>query len=308
MYRVQIVLLVFGVLLLYAPFADVFRTLFHPSGRGAISDFLARVLWRMMRSVGKRNEYLLNMAGPIIFLAIVASWALLIVLAFSLIYMAMIGTFVASQGINAAEHRTYYDAFNTSMGALISLGSGINPSSKWVRLVMDIEAVVGFGLLTASVSSLLSIYSVLKQRDAVAQKTSLLHYVHVTTGKSILDMAPGSANAMLADFVAEMVSLRSSLSQFPVTYYFRAEQKMAAMPGAAFYLRGLAAEGSRSPHPDIQVPATMLGGAIEDFLKLLATDHLNLPCDDLNRVLREYARDQLREPMPYPSTQSRSVE
>jgi hypothetical protein len=43
----------------------------------------------------------------------------------------------------------------------------------------------------------------------------------------------------------------------------------------------------------------MLSGAIIDYLELLAEVYLRMPTDDIKAVLREYARDQLRDVVEY---------
>jgi hypothetical protein len=104
---------------------------------------------------------------------------------------------------------------------------------------------------------------------------------------------------MLEEVFVEMLMLRTRLSQFPVSYYFRTDEEVSSLPGALYYLRGLAIEGTRAAHSEIRLASALLSGAIVDFLKLVAQEHLRMPCDDLALVARDYARDHMREIMPF---------
>jgi hypothetical protein len=292
--------IVIGVLIIGLGCHDVFHTLFHPGGRGTIDDVLSRRLWRVLRFFSKRWPRMLTLAGPVIFVCIISVWALLIVCGFALVYAPSIRTgFVLAPGIDPSRHGTFMDAFNVSLGALITLVGDINANSKLIRLLMGIEAVLGFGLLTASVSSLLSIYSVLEQRRSLAHKATLLHAAQQKTGTSIFEMSGGQVHVVLTEFTAEMVILRNNMIQFPVSYYFRDDETKTALPGILEYLRGMAERASKSKEPAIRISGVMLFGAILDYLKLISEDHLQLVGSDPQRVLRAYAEDHMREIVPY---------
>ena len=150
---------ILGIALVAAALVDVFQTLFHPAGRGALSDWTAKVTWPIFRRLAALRPRVLTYAGPTAILLIIISWAGLTWLGFGLIYLPHVGTgFDFSQASGASPHTGIVEAMALSVGALITLSEGSYAKLHWLQLVCGAEAVVGFGLLTASVSWLLSIY------------------------------------------------------------------------------------------------------------------------------------------------------
>lgn len=295
-----VVLIMIGTGLIVMALHDIFHTLFHPAGRGTMSDWLGGALWRMFRALDQGRRGLLAVAGPWIFISVIFAWAALVVMGFTLIYYTGIGgEFATAPGMNPAQHKTFFDAFNISLGALITLGGDFNSQSKLLRLGMGVEAVIGFGLLTASVSWLLSIYPVLEERRSLAHKASLLHYAHREMQLPLLAMERQEVFDTLMEITAEMIGLRNSLAQFPISYYFQAAEKETALPGILEYLRGMAERATASQEDCVRLAGTVLGGAIESYLKLVADVYLRMPTDDTPAVLRAYANDHRREIVAY---------
>jgi hypothetical protein len=288
-----------GVALIATAMHDVFHTLFHPAGRGALSDLLSRRIWRVFRALGRRNRSILTLGGPVIFLAIVASWALMILFGFGLIYWAGLSSFAVAPGMDPSRPRAFLDAFNISLGSLITIAEDFNANSRILRLLMGVEAVIGFGLLTASVSWLLSIYPVLEQRRSLAHRSTLLHAAEEKSETSIFEIPCEQLFALLLAITEEVTTLRNSMSQFPVSYYFHGGESETALPGILEYVRGIAERSAKSEHTAVRIAGAMLSGAIIDYLELLAEVYLRMPTDDIKAVLREYARDQLRDVVEY---------
>ena len=166
---------VLGVLLVAGAMADIFQTLFHPSSRGALSDWTARIVWKFFRRVARYRRGVLSFAGPFAILSIILSWAMLTWFGFALIYLPNLQSGFAFDQSVASEHRHgLFVALNLSLGALITLSEGTNAVLPLMQSLRAVEAVLGFGLLTASVSWLLSIYPVLELRRAIALDSSYL--------------------------------------------------------------------------------------------------------------------------------------
>src|SRR3982751_6479784 len=69
----------------------------------------------------------------------------------------------------------FVDSFYMSMATLSTVGFGdVAPATIALRLITPLEALLGFGLLTASISWLLSIYPVLSRRRSLAYEINLL--------------------------------------------------------------------------------------------------------------------------------------
>jgi len=291
--------IVLGVAAIFVALHDVFHSLFHPAGRGAVSDWLSRNLWRVLRAAAKRKRERITLAGPFIILAIMLIWVTLVVLGFAFIYRPfMAKEFTVAPGLNPAQLGTFLEALNVSAGGLITLGGDINSKSRVLRLIMTGEAMIGFGLLTACVSWLLSIYPILERRRTLAHEATLLHNSERETDVHIIDLPEQELHTLLWGLAAEISTLRNDLVQFPVTYYFHSGEKNSGLSGALPYLAELAAAGSRGEMPDgARLAAVALGGTIDDYLESLATTFLDMPKHDKAAIMRRYAQDQLREPM-----------
>jgi hypothetical protein len=293
---VIVFLTVIGLLLVVVALQDVFLTLFHPAGSGAMSDWIARGVWVRFRAIAKHRPGLITFGGPAALVSIISAWAGLVVFGCSLVYWPFIDSFVLAPGMTASVHRHYIDAFNISLGSLISVGGDFNANSSWIRVLMGVEAVIGFGLLTASVSWLLSIYPVLEQRRTVAERATLLHNAEIETGVDPALLPAGEAQDVL-DWLAEnLCMLRNQMAQFPITYYFHIGEKISALPGVLPYLARMAERASRAERPPaVRLSGVALGGAIKNFLELIAEAYLRMPAHDSNAVMRAYADDQMRE-------------
>jgi len=303
---VKFVSLAAGLLLIAIALHDVFHTLFHPAGRGAISDYAARAMWKIFRPIAKRRYGAITLAGPFAFLTIMGLWLWTTIFGFALIYTPYIQTrYVLASGI--PEHpRNFMDALNVSLGGLITLGGDINPTTRSLRFIEGVEAVVGFALLTASVSWLLSLYPVLERRRTVGHELNLLHNAELETGLNVLDFEPSETQEVLWGLSAEFAELRNDLAQFPITYYFHSGERHSGLSGAIPYIAAIAEAASRpNMAPAVRVAGVCLGGAIDDYLNDIAKTFLRIPTHDKNEIMRRLADDQMRQTYSLPGTANR---
>lgn len=290
----------FGVALVCVVAIDVFGTLFHPAGRGALSDWISKLVWRFMRQLAIRtSKRLLTLAGPFAVISIIGTWLVGTILGFALIFAPFMSTqFALAPGLDAARHHTFLDAINVSLGSLITVGGDFNAKSRVIRLVMGCEAIAGFALLSASLSWLLSIYPVLERRRTTGHELSLLHHAEMETGISILNLPSAEAQEVLWGLAAEISTLRNDLTQFPISYYFHPGDDNSTLAGALPYIASTARAASRAGMaPSVRIAGVSLGGAIDDYLELVAKTFLSMPQDDKNAILARYAEDQLDELM-----------
>lgn len=299
-----------GVMLLVAGLLDVFQTLFHPAGRGAMSDWTSRLIWKLFRRIARHYSRVLTYAGPVSILAIIVSWAALIWFGFALIYLPHVQrafTHLQKEGPSPG----IMDAMTLSLGALITLSEGSYATVHWLQILVAVEAVVGFGLLTASVSWLLSIYPVLEARRSVAQRASLLHHAERENRLDMIRDAPHEAQAWILNLGTDVAGLRNQMAQFPITYYF--DMGESPLAGVLPYLLELSHRASSAKLPALRLAGTVLGGAVHSFLELLATDFLSMPTQDKKAILRAYAQQRmsdlvlLERTIPYESQSDRGA-
>ena len=90
-----------GVALIGLVGRDAFDALFHAEGRGVFSRQITRAVWQTFRHVGARRERL-SLAGPVAFVAVIATWAGLLVLGWALVFWPhMPGDFRFDAGLDA---------------------------------------------------------------------------------------------------------------------------------------------------------------------------------------------------------------
>jgi hypothetical protein len=285
-----------GLLLIGVAVHDLFHTLFHPAGRGALSDRIGRVVWFMFRKISSvKNDYI-TLAGPMAILSIMAIWVLCVVFGFSFIYWPFIGSqFALAPGIDPAKHQGYVDALNVSLGSLVTVAGDFNAKSKLIRLAMGIEGVLGFGLLTASVSWLLSIYPALERRRTLAHECTLLHFTEQKSGLRIHQLPSSEAQDVIWGLAASMGSARNDLAQFPIIYYFHSGDEQSGFSGVLPYLAELALAASNpTMPPGVRMAGMALGGAIDDYLEYMADTFLHMPVEDKRAIMQRYADEHLR--------------
>jgi hypothetical protein len=289
---------VIGILLVLTAMVDVFQTLFHPSGGGAMSDWTALAIWKIFRSLAEHARGVLTFAGPVAILAIICLWAVFTIVGFGLIYWPHLPTsFVAQTGIPSTRWAQLPTALSTSADALITLSEGVNARPPWLQSLRALEAVVGFGLLTASVSWLLSLYPVLETRRTVAHKGTLMHEAERMQSVDIVKDGKGEVAGWFFTMAGDLAILRNQVAQFPIAQFFYIGEKKSALAGVLPYLAELADRAGGSASPSLRVAGTMMGGAVRDFALLIADRFLDVQVSDTREILTLYAREQMYEPV-----------
>ena len=177
------------------------------------------------------------------------------------------------------------------------LSQGMEPKSEWLGLIRGIEAIIGFGLLTASVSWLLSIYPVLETRRSLAQRASLLHNAEVENGIDLIRDGNDQVQNWLIGLAGELASLRNQMAQFPITFFFYVGEPKTALAGALPYLNQLAERAVAAESAVLKLAGTTLGGAVSDFSMSLAKEFLRMHTAETTVILRRYAREHLTDMM-----------
>lgn len=289
----DIVCTALGILLIALALRDVFDVLFHPLGRGIVARTVVRGVAATARRAPRRTGTLGLLAGPLSYIAVLATWATLLAVGWALVFLPQMPQgFHFSPGLEPAEHAGFLDALYVSLTNLTSLGYGdISPASSLLRLLGPVETMFGLGLLTASISWLLSIYGAISRRDSLAHEVHLAKEAEERLGEKLADADPALLESMLAQFSDQLIRTRRDLIHFPIVHYFRTEDEERALAGLLPFLGSLADEagdGSR-PH-SLRVRAEILRMAIEDFAETLRT-RLRMPGDNTDETLRHYQSD-----------------
>jgi Ion channel len=286
-----VVLTVLGVALIAVALRDVFDTLFHETGRAVLSSVIMRGVWRVFRRLGGRRR--LALAGPVSLIAVVVSWAVLLIAGWALVVMPhMPDAFTFAHGTNSGR---VVESLYLSITTLTTVGFGdIAPAEGWLRIVEPLEALIGFGLLTASVSWLLSIYPLLSRRRSLAYEIHLLTEAESETGAAINAMEPWAAESVYSELMTRLVSVERDMVTFPVAYYFAEADARFSLPAAMPSLLRLAEAGCGEDVPNpVRLRATMLREAIGDFARTIAARFHGSASEETEALLDDYARDHL---------------
>src|SRR5918997_2333809 len=172
-----------GVFFILVGLLDVFFTVLHYDGYGFLSSrlynklfsavrFLTRPLPRRYRALG------LSMAAPLMVPVTITVWIFLVSLGYALVYLHGMRKGDFSLAVGRLEP-SLGEAFYFSGTAISTLGLGdITPTGGPYQALAVSEALIGFGILTLSITYVLGAYNVLQQLGGLT--AGLYHQAHDT--------------------------------------------------------------------------------------------------------------------------------
>ncbi len=285
-----------GITLIAIAARDVFDTLFHPHGRGVVSEALIRAAWRALRWMSRRRAALLSLAGPIGFLLVVLSWITLVVAGGALIVLPQLPErYALSPGLGPDSVTGLGGAIYVSLVNLTSLGYGdVVARTDALRLLGPLQAIIGLGILTASISWILSIYKVLGDYRSLAREIGLVCDAAEATGHSLARMGADSAASVMAGLTSQLVAVRGDILHFPIVYYFHSRDPRDD-PARSLERLIPALEECRETHrePAAALEAERLALAIRDLLTTVDGEFLGAAGTPPRETLARWQRDHL---------------
>jgi hypothetical protein len=259
-----------GIALIAVAARDIFETLFHPVGRGALGRRIVRAAWTAVGRLTGRRGRALAIAGPLAYVAVLLTWTAMLIVGWALIFLPHVPEGF-TYGPGTEHHAALTDALYVSLVNLTSLGYGdISPEALGLRLLGPVETACGLGLLTASIAWLISIYNGLSRRDSFAHEVHLTRVAEEQLGEELADGDPLPLERMLTSFAEQLIAARRDLIHFPIIYYFQSEDDQLALSELLPYLRRLVAEASEPGRPHaLRVRAQMLRLALDDYARTL---------------------------------------
>ncbi|MEO3867646.1 potassium channel family protein [Nonomuraea sp. B12E4] len=255
-----------GAALVMAILRDIFHTIWHPTRHGGLSRLVMTGMWHLSSRLSARRRAA-GVAGPLGMVCVVGVWALTVAVGWALIYWPhMPESFTYSSKLVPAEHAEPVDALYVSLVTLATLGLGdIAPAAGWLRIAGPLEALVGFALLSATVSWILGIYPALARRRALALRLS-----HVCRGGVTSQEIDSDGGAALLDGLASTISVITvDFLQYSESYYFYDGDENTSLPRQIGHAASLAELAGNASHPDVRLSATMLRAALDDLATIL---------------------------------------
>lgn len=285
-----------GGLLLIAYLArDVVLTLFHPESHGALARGIQRGVWAVAVRVARRRRAALVAAGPSMILLVPTTWLALAALGWALIYWpALPDGFVLTPGLDPGEQADFTDALYHSLVALTTLGYGdLAPATTWLRIAAPMQALVGFGLLTATISWVLSIYPALTRIRGLAGDVATLEETRGRPGApSADDLGSAARRDLLGELEGRVVEVHADLSQFPVAYFFESSDPRSSLASALPALFDEADRARAATDPDVRFAAERLRIALERLAEVIGRDLQNRPDDPPARVVARLQQER----------------
>jgi hypothetical protein len=282
------VIALIGALLVAVVVRDVFHTLFHPIGHGSIAPKVMKFVWRVLR-LFPSDRRIASLTGPLGIALVVLTWGAIAIVGWAMLYLAqMPDGFAYSSELDVAERHDVFDSLYLSLVTIGTLGFGdIVPTSPVLRLIVPLEALFGFMLLTAAVSWVLQIYPALHRRRVLALQLSTIREARRTHPDIGVDGVPTDVLAGLANAVVEA---RNDFTQYGATYYFRDLEADASLAFSLEYATELAREAAASEEPPTRLAGAMLAAAVDSLAGLLDEEFLQLGGGTVD-VIKAYAED-----------------
>jgi Ion channel len=282
-----------GIALIAIALRDVFDTLFHPHGRGVVSERLIRVVWRLLRTAFGRSPHLLSLAGPLAFLLVVMSWVVMVVVGAALIILPHLPEDYLFAG-GLAPRSGISEAVYISLLNVTSLGYGdIVPTSDALRALGPLETMIGLGILTASISWILSIYRVLADYRSVAREIGLTCDAETSTGASLAKAEPAYVAGLLASLTSQLVAVRRDLQHFPIAYYFHSRDPRYELANELPRLVELLGRLGAERAPELALETARLRAASTDFLDTVDEEFLGKRGGTTDEIVARWRRDHL---------------
>lgn len=281
-----------GIVLILVGLNEVFHTVLQPTGRGRLSNLVANATWRLSSGLGRRGR---TVAGPLALVAVISFWAILQTVGWMLIYLPQVPSgFGYEPGVAPDRYPHIIEAFYFSVVNMSTLGLGdVYPVDPWLRIFAPLQALIGFALLTASVSWFIELYPGLGRRRALAMRITLMEHANMV--RHLPEMDPAAAGALLETLSAGVAQAHVDLWQNTESYYFIENDTDTSLAAKLPYALRMARVAGRSADLTVRNSGRMLEEGIGDFARILRARLLPTG-EGTDEILVEYARRHRQQP------------
>ncbi len=236
-----------GAILVTVSQVDLYFTVLQYQGHGLASRWMHRGLWAAATAIagflpGRQRPRLLAMLGPMMVLMSLALWISLAIVGFAFIYFPHFATnFSLKPGVEAS----LLDAIYASGVALSTVGFGdVTPVAPVFQLLTIVESLLGFSILTLSISYILGIYQVVSlqgEMGASLRDRAGAADDPVRLARSYAAQGAVGVETNLSALHRDLLRYHEGLLRYPVVYYFHSGHEFRSMPYVFGMIGGAAA-------------------------------------------------------------------
>ncbi len=264
-----------------------------------------RSTWKLWRALaecfppGRRRETFLSFFGPLSILALFCTWVAALILGFALLHWSL-GTAVRT----ADEQVGFTTYFYMSGGTFFTLGLGdVTAVGTLGRVLMVVEAGLGFGFLAIIIGYLPVLYQAFSRREATISMLDARAGSPPSAAQLLLRLAQARKVASINPFLAEWerwaAELLESHLSFPVLSYYRSQhdnQSWLAALTAILDTCALVITAVKEADPyQAQLTFAMSRHAVVDLALVFKTPPRNQDPDRLPSEQLQRLREVLRE-------------
>jgi hypothetical protein len=225
---------------------DVFMTVFNPAEYGGpVTLRQNRGIWALARWMSRHRQGSklhrgLSLAAPLMAIATIGLWIMLLIFGFGLIYLPWMKTFIVDPGhLRTPILEAFY--FSASTATTLSIGDLV-PNTAAFRILAPLETLAGVGLLTAVLQYILAI----SERAQAMASTALdirVHFDREHTPESVTDQIQQSEDALgwgewCEEISRSLLSLWEAHTRYPILLYFHPpDQSEALAPQLGYLIR-----------------------------------------------------------------------
>jgi hypothetical protein len=222
-----VVAVVAGLGLVVLVTVDAVLTVLHPTRRGPLTLVTGAAVWTTARALARTvgRPGLLGGAGMLAVVAVFALWTALMWFGWALVYLPNLGDFSYDSAVPYGD-RGPAEALYVSGMSLTTVGYGdVVGATDLMRLVTVTEAAAGFGLITAAITYVLSIYPLTTDLRSAARMVETQADDPARAARLVV---LGGAS-YLQDLQHELLTIDENTERFPFLYYFRAKDAAASL-------------------------------------------------------------------------------
>lgn len=286
----KVVSVVVGGAFIVSGLRDMFHTLFHPAGRGALSTRVMRATWQVSRQLRGGPSPLV---GPLGIVSVLVVWVVLQVLGWALVYLPhMPNGFSFSPGIDSERYSALFSSIYLSLVTFATLGFGdVVATTPLLRILAPIQALLGFVLFTAAVSWVMQLYPALNRRRTTALRIRSLVEGGFAS-RLERDEVYETDSLLVNELATALAQARVDLTQNAEIYYFAEKDPSLALSTAMAESWDIASKAGKTGTGSVQAAAEVLTVATSDLATLLRDQYLQHAEDSTPAVIDAAAREQ----------------